>query len=1368
MNFLSKTIIILIISLLLQHNLSADEFKNNRILGINIPNDTVSTKQINLYKPINNYRAFKINAIPILEDNFEDGDLNGWGNITDWISSTDGPISGNYSLKHNLVSDGSTSAESYIFHDISTLDLNSKTVIWKFNLKNGAWDPSSTSKFWFYLLANESNINSTTVDGYAVGVNLTGYDDLITLWKVTNGAAELALITSTFNWNSSDIVGIEVQRSISGEWKLRIQDGGGFDNMSEAGTATNTDYTFNNYCGLVFHIIDSRKGQLWLDDLKIELDEYPPVLQSVIAADANNIILKFNEALEQSAAETLTNYTINNSIGNPQTATLDADPTVVRLNFTNSFSENTEYAINIKNIADLNSNILIDTTANFTYIPFRLENLYVLDKNNLMLEFSRNLDATSAATLSNYTVDNSVGNPQTAILQSNTKQVLVNFASDFPEDIMLNLHIENLQDENSILINPIDTSLYWHNTLPYDLVFNEIMADPVPSVALPEYEYLEIYNKTDYTICLNNWSLTIGTSTKTFPLTNIEPNEYLLICASAAVDSLKQFGNTVGILGNSDLTNAGKELALKNLQSATIDTVYYTIDWYQDNNKDNGGWSLERIDYENTCGQLSNWKASVDTSGGTPGKQNSVYAPNIDTIAPKLTDLTILNANQIQLKFNEELFPDNISDITNYLLDNSINPQSAVLIDALQNIVQLDFANDFTIGQHSLSISNIKDYCSNTQQIDTGFYYYPGFAFDILINELMLDISPEPNVLPAAKYIELYNKTDVDISLNGWILNINNTIYTFDKTKIPAKSYLILTDKDESSLFENYGLVKGVFSSSKLSTDDGQISIYNASNQFIDYVHYRDTWYKDMEKDGGGWSLERIDPLNYCGETENWKASEDIKGGTPGAENSVYANNADTVSFDLLDIRVLSSVKLLLTFSKNVNENTALNPQNFTVDNNVGSPIFVDFSDTSRACIMLQFANQFTDAYAHTLTMNNLSDFCDNQLKINTKQFVYYLIHPKSAYAESKNLLKITFSEEVERVTAEQIENYSVNELGNPAKAYKHNSLSNIVYLEFTGNFENSKEYSLHIENVKDLNGNAIRPADLKFRWFMPNAEDIVINEILFNPKSGGVDYVEIYNNSLFPVDLSIMKIANRDDENQVVNRKDLSDTNNLLYPAEYLCITSDTLITKNDYPAPSYGRFVQLNSLPSYPDDFGTVVLQFGDTIIDEFSYSKDMHSALISDANGVSLERLNPDMPTQDKSNWYSAAESAGFGTPANKNSQFSTGESTDFSDILVEPEVFSPDGDGYDDRVFIRYKFNEPGYIANVLVYNKNGQLVKRLANNELLATQGSFAWDGFYENKQRASLGIYIVYFEVFNLKGEVKSYKKTCVVAAKLK
>ena len=103
-----------------------------------------------------------------LSEDFEDGDISGWteGQSGDWTVSTSTPITGSYSLKHNL---SSTAAESYVSHALTSLNLASGTTTWKFNLKNGSWDPSGSNRFWAYLIANETNIGGSTVDGYAVG-----------------------------------------------------------------------------------------------------------------------------------------------------------------------------------------------------------------------------------------------------------------------------------------------------------------------------------------------------------------------------------------------------------------------------------------------------------------------------------------------------------------------------------------------------------------------------------------------------------------------------------------------------------------------------------------------------------------------------------------------------------------------------------------------------------------------------------------------------------------------------------------------------------------------------------------------------------------------------------------------------------------------------------------------------------------------------------------------------------------------------------------------------------------------------------------------------------------------------------------------
>jgi flagellar hook assembly protein FlgD len=138
--------------------------------------------------------------------------------------------------------------------------------------------------------------------------------------------------------------------------------------------------------------------------------------------------------------------------------------------------------------------------------------------------------------------------------------------------------------------------------------------------------------------------------------------------------------------------------------------------------------------------------------------------------------------------------------------------------------------------------------------------------------------------------------------------------------------------------------------------------------------------------------------------------------------------------------------------------------------------------------------------------------------------------------------------------------------------------------------------------------------------------------------------------------------------------------------------------------------------------------------------------------------LERISPERPSGEETNWHSAAEIVGFGTPGYKNSQFDDGKAD--SEISIDPEVFTPNNDGIDDYLNIRYKFDEAGYVANVYVYSSSGKFVRRLANNVTIGTEGAFSWDGKDENNQLSNAGIYIIVVEIFNLQGKTKQYKKT--------
>jgi len=159
-------------------------------------------------------------------------------------------------------------------------------------------------------------------------------------------------------------------------------------------------------------------------------------------------------------------------------------------------------------------------------------------------------------------------------------------------------------------------------------------------------------------------------------------------------------------------------------------------------------------------------------------------------------------------------------------------------------------------------------------------------------------------------------------------------------------------------------------------------------------------------------------------------------------------------------------------------------------------------------------------------------------------------------------------------------------------------------------------------------------------------------------------------------------------------------------------------------------------------------------------------MHHPLLNTVDGVSLERIHHDRPANDLSNWHSASAQVGYGTPGYKNSQFL---STVFHEdpIHLEPDIIFPDN-AYGDQVNlgIHYQFKQPGNIANVLIFNTRGYLVRNLVQNEILGTRGLFSWDGMDDRNLLAAPGIYIVLVEVFDLKGGVQRYKDVVVVGTR--
>ncbi len=279
---------------------------------------------------------------------------------------------------------------------------------------------------------------------------------------------------------------------------------------------------------------------------------------------------------------------------------------------------------------------------------------------------------------------------------------------------------------------------------------------------------------------------------------------------------------------------------------------------------------------------------------------------------------------------------------------------------------------------------------------------------------------------------------------------------------------------------------------------------------------------------------------------------------------------------------------------------------------------------------------------------------------------------------------------------------------------------------------------------------------------------DIIINELLSNPPAGGKDYVEVYNNSDKILNLGTMVLGTWDStKNKIENPKDISYENHLIFPGDYYCLTTDPDAIKELYDTPNPKGFIKMESMPSYNNDNGIVTI--GDKslkLFDKLTYYPEMHLPLLNSTKGVSLERISFSRPTEDLTNWHSASSEVGFGTPAYKNSQYAEFVH-DENPFTIVPEIFSPDNDGYNDVLGITYEFNDPGYLANVIVYDSKGRFVRHIAKNALLGTKGVMSWDGITENQEKAGIGIYIIYCEITDLNGSTKRYKNTAVLGGRL-
>ena len=361
----------------------------------------------------------------------------------------------------------------------------------------------------------------------------------------------------------------------------------------------------------------------------------------------------------------------------------------------------------------------------------------------------------------------------------------------------------------------------------------------------------------------------------------------------------------------------------------------------------------------------------------------------------------------------------------------------------------------------------------------------------------------------------------------------------------------------------------------------------------------------------------------------------------------------------------------------------------------------------------------------------------------------------QSHYFLNTQALRITLSENLKESLANDLANFELVETSENPIIISLNSTEKTLTLTFSSPFELNTIYHLLIKELADCKGNTVQNALVTVMTTTAAQEgDILVNELLFNPKEDGVDFIELYNNSDKYLRLSDLILARYDKDGRK-DEKPMTYLNYVIHPHHFLALTTDTSTLKSQYTAQD---ILQVASLPPMNNDAGIVLLLDQNGInLDSVPFTETQHFELLNDVNGVSLERTNYTGKSYNPMNWHSASTSSGYATPGFQNSQFLDLSQQNNSYTLVS-KTFSPDGDGYEDILALNYKNEKNGYTANGYVFDLAGTYIHQPVNMEILGTDGLLSWNGILSNGTKIPVGNYVLFLETFDLNGKVDKKK----------
>ena len=618
---------------------------------------------------------------------------------------------------------------------------------------------------------------------------------------------------------------------------------------------------------------------------------------------------------------------------------------------------------------------------------------------------------------------------------------------------------------------------------------------------------------------------------------------------------------------------------------------------------------------------------------------------------------------------------------------------------------------------------------------------------DILINEIMAN--PKGLVsLPETEYVELYNTTEQAISLTDWWFVYDKTQVKLSELTLPAGGYVVLYRANRAITVAPNGLQMPLEKfPAQLNNNGKLLQLYDANGVLHDEVFY--------DKAIAAVSWER------CG--EEWISCTDERRGTPGEGNSCRASNNETpitpeepeepaptyttgciwINEVMADPNGLVALPQTEYVELHNRSDQRINLENWQFRYGDKPTLLTDYKLPAQGYVVLYRSGREikVDAQGGALPLEKFPSALLNAGKTLS------LVDPTGQVID-----QITYEKAKAGIAWERSATglYLSTDPRGGTPGTTNSAPTSPAPDEPTDPETPDEPTTPDTPETPDNNETPIEASSVQ-------PGEIILNELLPAPFAEGSEYIELYNRSQQTLSLTGLALATRKADGSISTLYPLSAITTPLEPGGYVLL-SKLLSGVEAFYLISAPQALHEVKLPVLANNGATVVLlRLTDlTVIDEVSYSPKWHDSAIKDPKGVALERLDPDKPTQDATNWHSAAESAGYGTPGYRNSQQLLPSSTQNG---FERPYWSDSERSY----LLRYQLADAGYRCRIWVFDTMGRRIAEIANLSTLATEGTLRWDGIGYDGSRPKPGIYIFYAELFLPNGTTHTQREVFLI-----